>query len=496
MPPTSEVWVRATGALRKRFDARLSQRAINYAVEINDAGLVFGAGTVLARMTRDERGEAVLDVDADSQRIFALLAAAYGRPVSLDVFRHIEGASEQWRRGDKALANIRLAFARLPRLNDRADAYRLFHAEDLLDRGLSPRVLMRALGLDPAASGLKKYDPNQPRVPAGNGRQSGRWDNGEGSQDKDPESGSNEAFVGAAAARVAAGSFLAEISSEMLAELAVFAARFATPTAVFGALFIPSPNGPVVIQGTLPDHPDVSYKLGRPEGMLTLSSKASDGSEITIYAQQRAGIYVDTRTGKPLGRDLQPDLFIDADALRDAIEAREKEKPQADAQPDRKSDEPKLCAAPGPDTPHGSSDRAKDYEDDVHACVNPLAPIPSGFAVMLRDPETGRPVYFDDCFRYAGDLVDGDMKKGDFADGKGPGYAEALRSSFHQDIGVFPDLLERATKQTRTAASVGARVKWYFAEEEAADFVRERFKSKKFIKDITIGYMPPSKRER
>ncbi len=170
--------MRSRETLRKRFDERLQRFPIGYAIEINDAGLVFGAGTVLARMTQDQCGAPVLDLDTDRQRIYALLAAAYGRTISPDVFKHIEGASEQWRRGDKALANIRLAFARLPRLEDRSDAYRLFHAEDLLDRGLSPRAVMTALGFDRAASDLGKYDPNQPRVPAGNGRQSGRWGDG------------------------------------------------------------------------------------------------------------------------------------------------------------------------------------------------------------------------------------------------------------------------------------------------------------------------------
>ena len=71
-------------------------------------------------MTRDNGGYPVLDLDADRQSIFALLAVAYGQTVSPDVFRHIEGASKQWRRGDTALANIRLAFAGLPRLEERA----------------------------------------------------------------------------------------------------------------------------------------------------------------------------------------------------------------------------------------------------------------------------------------------------------------------------------------------------------------------------------------
>ena len=88
-------------------------------------------GNVSALPPRDMR-------HADRQRVVALLAAAYGRTISPDVLKHIEGASEQWRRGDKALANIRLAFARLPRLEDRGSIARLFHAEDLLERGVSP----------------------------------------------------------------------------------------------------------------------------------------------------------------------------------------------------------------------------------------------------------------------------------------------------------------------------------------------------------------------
>ena len=42
---------------------------------------------------------------------------------------------------------------------------------------------MKELGLDPTALGLRKYDPDQPRVPAGNGRESGRWGDGTSGDD-------------------------------------------------------------------------------------------------------------------------------------------------------------------------------------------------------------------------------------------------------------------------------------------------------------------------
>ncbi|MGH6840625.1 MAG: hypothetical protein ACREDV_00805 [Methylocella sp.] len=61
----------------------------------------------------------------------------------------------------------------LPEIGEDA-AYRLSLAAEQIDAGVAPRELAGELGLDPPAS-LVKYDPDQPRVPAGNGRESGQW---------------------------------------------------------------------------------------------------------------------------------------------------------------------------------------------------------------------------------------------------------------------------------------------------------------------------------
>jgi hypothetical protein len=53
-------------------------------------------------------------------------------------------------------------------------AYRLALAAELIGAGVAPRELARELRFDPPA-GLLKYDPDQPRVPAGSGRESGEW---------------------------------------------------------------------------------------------------------------------------------------------------------------------------------------------------------------------------------------------------------------------------------------------------------------------------------
>ncbi len=63
--------------------------------------------------------------------------------------------------------------------------HRVMAAARLLDQGMTPRRLMQELGLDTAAldeaeARLEKYNPDQPRVPAGHGAESGRWGTAEG----------------------------------------------------------------------------------------------------------------------------------------------------------------------------------------------------------------------------------------------------------------------------------------------------------------------------
>jgi hypothetical protein len=68
-----------------------------------------------------------------------------------------------------------LAFARLPRLDSANDAYRLYLAGALLDDGVPPREMLAGLALGRTMRQLDKYDSDQPRVPAGSGRESGQW---------------------------------------------------------------------------------------------------------------------------------------------------------------------------------------------------------------------------------------------------------------------------------------------------------------------------------
>jgi hypothetical protein len=139
-------------ALQEKFEQCASRLPFDPLPMIRDKGLVLGHGTVLARMGRNRANEFELVLRRDEERLLALLSAVYGRQVAPKVMYYVARASDQWRRGDKALAQIELAFARFPRLETKEDAFRLFLAEDLVVRGMTPRHLAINLGFDPPAS--------------------------------------------------------------------------------------------------------------------------------------------------------------------------------------------------------------------------------------------------------------------------------------------------------------------------------------------------------
>ncbi|MGH6836098.1 MAG: hypothetical protein ACREC9_11220, partial [Methylocella sp.] len=55
-------------------------------------------------------------------------------------------------------------------------------ADELIEAGVAPQALLKAHGFDPAPLDLLKanFNPDQPRVPAGSGRESGEWSGGAG----------------------------------------------------------------------------------------------------------------------------------------------------------------------------------------------------------------------------------------------------------------------------------------------------------------------------
>jgi hypothetical protein len=168
-----------TDAVVRDWRDRGLGRPLHRAMTFTQAGLVLGRGTLLAEFEKKGRAAGGLDFDGNEARILSLLTAAFAAPVAPNIVEKIRRAGEIWRATDKALAQIHLAFMGLPKI-DEADAYRLFLAGTALEKGVSASDLMNALGFPRAARDIGKYNPDQPRVPAGSGRESGQWTSGDG----------------------------------------------------------------------------------------------------------------------------------------------------------------------------------------------------------------------------------------------------------------------------------------------------------------------------
>jgi hypothetical protein len=130
---------------------------------------------VLGAQTRLAKAGAALD----EPRLIALLAAAHGRPIAASPLRHVQRALEKKRDADLVLALIHLALSGLTKIRDpKEGARRLCLPDALISGGVDSASILRKLGIGDHDS-LDKYSPDQPRVPAGNGRASGQWTNGD-----------------------------------------------------------------------------------------------------------------------------------------------------------------------------------------------------------------------------------------------------------------------------------------------------------------------------
>ncbi len=209
----------------------------------------------------------------------------------------------------------------------------------LLDADMAPRALMKAVGLDTSAfflgkmSCLNKYDPDQPRHPAGSGQDSGRWSRG-------PGSGTSLSLAPNAAG---VPSLAAELAPEAVAWLVRFAARLSLPTAVLGAALIPSANPGLAEEGAVPGCSDLRYHLDRDAGLLRLSAAADPDSTHALVAQLGSGdLYREVETGVPVARAVG-----DAVTLIDLDRAPvEKDEPDGDRKAATSWEGPKLRPAP------------------------------------------------------------------------------------------------------------------------------------------------------
>ena len=415
---------------------------------------MLGAGTVIVpadgpRRLRSMRGQETW--------VLALLSAAYANAIAPSMLGNIERAAKAWSEGDDCIAYIHLAHSRLPALQDPYEAARrLFIVDAFMKSGTSPRAVFEAFhfGVAYIDAVEKFFNPDEPRVPAGSGRTSGEWTDSEeaggGDAARAGTAGQEEqesSLLGRAPLPVA--SFLGELNAAQAAELAAYAWRVLSAvgaaTAVFGLLFIPSPNA-IRVEGEVQGTPGLRYSWNRDESLLHLTYDDPDGNQRTFSAHLDGDLFRDEH-GRVIGRVL-PDGGV---LIQSAV-----------VSPDlTKDDEPRLCPLPGADK---KNELGREYENYVKSFVNPPPnTTPTGIGFQLPNPQdAGALVYYDDCRHTTGMM----------ADAKGPRYA--VLSTYDQPMqSIVMEWWAEAGRQI--AASDGRPVRWYFAELDAALFARELF---------------------
>jgi len=487
--------------LRQEWRARRASRNYQAVLCFKADRLELGAGTVLAKA-----GTAADDAvgDEGDRRLTALLSVAYGPAVAADDLGHVRAAIARRKAGDSAAADLHLALSRLDRLRHPEDASRrLFMADGLMRGGVSPEAILEVLQEAAAESAdLRNYNPDQPRVPAGSGRQSGEWSTSnsaaapppvkpvaapqpQSSQTGTPPKATNDDAALRAPEVVSAPSASAPtgdavdaayvdavpvgpvINLPSFGELSAAAARalarfipaiigsegvqatVATGgvVGVLGILFVPS-TGPKGRWVNVGGPGNISYYQNPDELQIKLKFTTPDG----VQHVERAGPGVDgeirTPDGRIVGRIVKVGagtaIMVSAAAL--GIEP---------------VDEPQLCPAYRLDRYQGPL--GKQYEAQMKARFNPLAPTPAGMAYYFYDPGSGKFPAIDDCQQLTGAL----------AEYKGPGFEEHMLKNDIPWQGMLTDIMNQSAAQARAAGD--RPITWYFAEKSVADHFREVF---------------------
>jgi hypothetical protein len=460
--------------LRRQWRARSAAGRIHDRPGFTADGLVLGAGTVLAKAGDD--GGWLTDEEA---RLSALLRVAYGRPIGVESVAHLQAATARWRQGDRSRAALHLALSRCGPLAQPTEvARRLFMADGLMRAGVAPEAIVEALdGQAGAGDDAAKYNPEQPRVPAGSGRASGRWTSGGGGAagtGAHPPTLRLPAGVAAAAAASeagAAGIDLGALSAEVLAGVAALVTAIAEAGVLAGSLLVggmATAVGIVVVPATGPKgewvhvggQGDLSYFRTPDETAIRFRYTTAEGEPRTF-----------TTSPDPDGNYRDPNGNVIARWVKTAGKLALVISAAALVGYDTKR--PNLCPEPKPDRP-GARPKDQDFEDRMKAVVNPGAPTPRGVAYAFFNPQSGKFVVIDDCQRSTGIPFEY----------KGTGYGDNMVRNNLPGDGMKNQMMGQALSQAQ--ATRGRPLVWVFAENDAAESAKAMFKSNSETNHIIV----------
>jgi hypothetical protein len=318
------------------------------------------------------------------------------------------------------------------------------------------------------------FNPDEPRIPAGEPG-GGEWtDGGTGASgdDASPDSpllqpqstGSSIAIAGTATSVgvEAAASIFGSLGRTALAGLGELAAGMSGPTAFLGTLFLPT-NSSLVSAAEVPGRPDLDYVYDADTGVLEIYRRDASGDQLAITGRVSPdGLFRDA-DGLIIGRALGSTAVVDPDAL-----------PPPNAQTgvgsqsaaETAEQQPNLCPDPSAEITAGRSERSLAYQEQITG-------LPRGLEVMLND------VRFDGCREQDGTMLEA----------KGPGYANMMDGSGQWQTWFTSYRAIENQMENQSRAAGDRMVEWHFAEPEVAIYFS---KYAEHLENVIVIYTPPN----
>lgn len=276
------------------------------------------------------------------------------------------------------------------------------------------------------------------------------------------------------------------------AALAALADAAAAPVLIAGGLCLIPLNRGIVTEGTVPDHPDISYRfIDDTITSLLLYRTDENGNRQTVYAGSRDqdGYYRDAQ-GNIVARFADGALVIDptvaaAQGKRefnvgqpDAV-AQSRTDPSAAAQSNATLDprnQPIACPDTSKESFAGRSPEAVAYELQVTGKDKP------GIDYKING------VSFDGCRQSDGVMIEA----------KGEGLEKHLAANgewkryFLESKTGWPEMKQQIDNQARVARESGRQVEWHVAEPRVADYIAN-YMAERGYSHMKVIYEPPKR---
>jgi hypothetical protein len=310
------------------------------------------------------------------------------------------------------------------------------------------------------------YNPNQPRLPAGD-RYGGRWTStgiggGAAGGRYDPANGDRRGGVrraGAGAAALGLGHavlFDPRLAPAVLAMLARIAATAYGPLGFLGALLVPTYRS-LISEGELPNNPDIRYRHDAGTGVLMVTLALPTGQELLIFNghADADGLYR-LPDGEAIGRKIDGGILLNEAAAEKEKRRRLITRTAAIAEAIRRGteievrDEPQVCPAPTDAKENNKNPDWGPYQEQVTKMSRRKEILLNG-------------VRFDGCENVPGEIV--------LKEAKGPGYSKHLK---YGELPHWYDGTKELAVQLKrqSIAAEPYRVEWHVAEEALVPYIR------------------------